>query len=424
MVDATITRYATDTVVADYEGPHMKQLRRIILALCHAGYPNRELFMDDNVVLKTYAPGVSLELRFRFQHMLNMSYPFYLKAVGDKIFSMGSPGDTKAFRRMATLLWYYRSPEEGWQPESLITFSLQILTESSENDYFDFYDNDIVKLMGPFNFLTSLSGNLRRGDFPSPVFHERLLQNLGPVIAIYHLWPHYSSSGFFASLREVLDSYASLEGSRRWNIWEAGLHILMRITDQAPVNEGASPLIRHFDVVELMARSSILYVQTDTTKVDHNTCLKIIEDYTRIAEALHLRAGKNTLRKAFRQAARREWYPTLKVLRELPLRDRRTLPKCTKLIPAWQDLGRALGLDEANEKADFEREMKKAAQMCAWFECEYHEKKPPHPTRACVGCAEARYCSRLCQQKDWREGGHKQKCKRIKSEPHQPRGES
>lgn len=167
-----------------------------------------------------------------------------------------------------------------------------------------------------------------------------------------------------------------------------------------------------------MSRSSIVFARADIANTDNgersvnrrrlpsliqtivtDVCIKIIESYTRIAAALGLRSGKNALRKAFRQAARRQWYRTLKTLRELPLRDTRATRKCAQLMPAWQGLGEALNLDETSEKADYDHEMKKVAQLCAWTECEYHEKKPPNPTRVCAGCGEARYCSRLCQQK-------------------------
>lgn len=73
--------------------------------------------------------------------------------------------------------------------------------------------------------------------------------------------------------------------------------------------------------------------------------------------------------------------------------------RCARLAGNWLALGLATGLDEEEEKEGFEREMRRAAQKCAWKECEYHKRRPPWPTRACVGCGEARYCSRLCQQK-------------------------
>ncbi|KZV69289.1 hypothetical protein PENSPDRAFT_487195 [Peniophora sp. CONT] len=152
-----------------------------------------------------------------------------------------------------------------------------------------------------------------------------------------------------------------------------------------------------------MSRSAIIFARADAADSDNmevaNVCVRIINAYTRVAAALGMRSGKNALRKDFRQAARRHWYRTLKTLRELPPRDQRTTRRRSQLIDAWERLGVALKLEEINEKTDYEREVKKAAQLCAWVQCEYHEKKPPQPTRACVGCGETRYCSRACQQK-------------------------
>ncbi|VDC03322.1 unnamed protein product [Peniophora sp. CBMAI 1063] len=408
IVDGNVSRcakYRGALTPTDYAAsPPLKQLQRIIVSLCRAGCCHRELFKNDNARLQAYSPGAAGDLRFRMQHLLNMSLPTYGAAAGDGGFSMGSEEATAHYRRMATIVWWYSTPDEYWPADALITATLQILSSSSVEDCSDFLENEVMKLIGPFNFLTRLCGYLRREDFPDHFYQERLLQGLEQMIALRPFWPHYSSSGFFESLRYMLDSCVSLEDDQHWALMEAALRALTNITEEAPTNDAASPLI-----------------QAGTAEDGDPTCVEMIQLYTRIAVALGLRTGKNTLRKSLRQATRREWYRVLKWLRQQPLRDRGTSRKCTDLIPAWQGLGRALDLDEASEKADFEREMKKAAQMCAWVECDYHVEKPPHPTRACVGCAETRYCSRLCQQRDWREGNHKLRCKRLKNDPHKPR---
>lgn len=60
------------------------------------------------------------------------------------------------------------------------------------------------------------------------------------------------------------------------------------------------------------------------------------------------------------------------------------------------ELGKTLGLEVEREKEAYER---KAAQMCGWRECQFHETKPPMPTRVCAGCGEVRYCSKGCQKR-------------------------
>ncbi|VDC03336.1 unnamed protein product [Peniophora sp. CBMAI 1063] len=422
MVDLTVSRYARERPRLIHGPSGKEQLQRLIVSLCRTGYCHRELFTDDNVVLRAYAPGATADLRFRLQHLLNMSFTIYGKAGNYRSFDMGSADATRHFRRMTTLLWCYRTPGECWQSDTLITLSLTIVSESPPEDCIDFFDNEVLKLSGPYNFLTRICDYLRRRDFPTPVCQERLLQGLGRVIAFRPLWPHYSSSGFFNAMKDMLDSYASLNDADQWHLSEAALNILAFLSESAPINDAASHLIRHFDIIEYVSRSSIIYARSDAVLgEDDNACVEALKIYTRIAAALSLRTGKNLLKKVFRQAARREWYRTLVALREIQLRNEEAKRKCTPLISAWQTLGRALNLDEASEKIDYEREMKKAMQMCAWLKCDYHQKRSPHPTRACLGCAEARYCSRECQQKDWREGRHKARCRRLKAEAHSHR---
>ena len=92
-------------------------------------------------------------------------------------------------------------------------------------------------------------------------------------------------------------------------------------------------------------------------------------------------------------AMRRQWYPTLRAIQ--PYRTQNAELK--KLVETWCSLGRGMGLDEKREKEEYDREVKRLGQLCAWRECEYHTVKPPTPLSACKGCGEARYCGRACQ---------------------------
>lgn len=128
-------------------------------------------------------------------------------------------------------------------------------------------------------------------------------------------------------------------------------------------------------------------------------CVDAILEFTARANALAECSGKNIFKKVFRQNMKQEWYPTLRALQDMPVRGQAaSRRRCARLTVAWRELGLALGLKEDEEKEVYEREMRKAAQKCAWEECEYHKRKPLRPTRVCVGCGEARYCSRLCQK--------------------------
>ena len=43
----------------------------------------------------------------------------------------------------------------------------------------------------------------------------------------------------------------------------------------------------------------------------------------------------------------------------------------------------------------------------------YSCKKEGEGMKQCDRCFSACYCSRECQIKDWKEGGHKEECKRV-----------
>ncbi|KZV66305.1 hypothetical protein PENSPDRAFT_655014 [Peniophora sp. CONT] len=107
------------------------------------------------------------------------------------------------------------------------------------------------------------------------------------------------------------------------------------------------------------------------------------------------------------------WYRTLKSIREAAVL-RPADQALFTLAKEWQELGVKSGLKERVEKRAYD-EAKQLAQMCAWSMCEWHTAVPPTPTRLCVGCGEARYCSKPCQVKDWKQGGHKAKCRRLKA---------
>ncbi|KAI0311232.1 hypothetical protein OF83DRAFT_1151715 [Amylostereum chailletii] len=136
-----------------------------------------------------------------------------------------------------------------------------------------------------------------------------------------------------------------------------------------------------------------------------------------VTSQLH-NAKRNSVYLALQRDLLPEWYHTLRALQAMPElpaeleEDRRTV------LQVWKVFGTVLNLDEAKEKERHERaaaEARKAVlSVCAWKECRFHSEKPSHVLQTCRGCRDVAYCDRLCQSKDWKEGGHKSRCKRIK----------
>ncbi|VDB94869.1 unnamed protein product [Peniophora sp. CBMAI 1063] len=114
--------------------------------------------------------------------------------------------------------------------------------------------------------------------------------------------------------------------------------------------------------------------------------------------------------------ARIHWYPTLARLRKAKHRNPADRVHVRSLIELWMGFGAILGLDADQERRRHEGEAARAA--CSWRDCSRRDQPGAGNDGAnlkkCAGCGE-KYCSRECQLSDWKEGGHKQRCKRLKN---------
>ncbi|VDC00741.1 unnamed protein product [Peniophora sp. CBMAI 1063] len=234
-------------------------------------------------------------------------------------------------------------------------------------------------------------------------------------------YPLYQSSDILRTVREVYEERIEdvermgdlkLETETINSIVWAAYHL----AQNAPFQEGPAQLMKQWDLPELIAHFVVLHSKEQRElEPAENPPRRVLEVFIEISGALNLRSGKNEIRKKFKQSLRRGWYSTLKHVRELedagPQRD--------DLLEAWQSLGHAMHLNEAQEKRDYEAECRRAAERrCSWPQCVYHSNKPPAKTRVCKGCDEVRYCSRACQKKDWKEGDHRTRCRRLSNVTH------
>ncbi|VDC04751.1 unnamed protein product [Peniophora sp. CBMAI 1063] len=228
-----------------------------------------------------------------------------------------------------------------------------------------------------------------------------------------------ASTGLLLAWRDAVDRQFrdGTDVTSNWQVLDYTLQVFSVITIDVPIADGSAHLVRECGVVELVSRAVRMYPELGASEKGSalKECLRSISAYKKFAAAMNMRSGKNTLRKTFKQQMHREWYPTLQYLRS----QSRSNIGTEKLLLAWDDFGKAVGLSEEQEKAKHAREAKKAAaeraHHCAWKECRFNEEKHPMPTtlRACSGCGVARYCSRECQRKDWKTG-HKIDCRRLR----------
>ncbi|KAI0312015.1 hypothetical protein OF83DRAFT_697432 [Amylostereum chailletii] len=116
----------------------------------------------------------------------------------------------------------------------------------------------------------------------------------------------------------------------------------------------------------------------------------------------------------FQKDGWRYWYPAMKALRDMPLAAKM---QHQKVVEAWVKFGVELRIDE-DEARKFHSQKPIAIPTpsqicCSWKECIFHTYSPPDAMRQCVGCREVSYCDKECQARDWKEGGHKKKCRRL-----------
>lgn len=227
VIDATISWFERQN--ADHRSSLAEQLKRIIAALCRNGHSHRELFDDGNLVLAAYAPGnpeAAFDIRQHLQNIIIISAPFYLGDSDDGSVDLDAI-DAKYHRQMCIHLWYFRSELNGWQGDALLLFALQTLNGASLADYCDFFDNTVIEVIGPYNFLAGLRVYLEQDRFPDPVYHESVLKSLSPVLSTDPFWAHYSSSGFLTAVRTMVDTYTSLDDPGHWKVLESALELLL-----------------------------------------------------------------------------------------------------------------------------------------------------------------------------------------------------
>ncbi|KAI0311235.1 hypothetical protein OF83DRAFT_775161 [Amylostereum chailletii] len=126
--------------------------------------------------------------------------------------------------------------------------------------------------------------------------------------------------------------------------------------------------------------------------------------------------GEKEVLSALRRDLRRDWFPVLDAGWDLPQTWKK---EHNRAWMAWIELGIKAGLKEPVERERFHRNAdlakKDARAHCAWRRCVYHRTESTSTMRTCAGCGEVRYCGKECQSRDWKEGEHKKKCRRIKA---------
>ncbi|VDC00753.1 unnamed protein product [Peniophora sp. CBMAI 1063] len=355
---------------------------------------------------------------------------------------LNSPGFHRegllAFRRLLILLWMRESQADEPTYELLLlilgeTFYIEhpLNLDVMGDAAVAFLKKELCDCYEPAAILERLGGTFR---FRAPDEFEGQMAPkilwLAQIILIQPcVFPYIGSSRVFEHMIAAIDEHAASTAVARVG-WKSRRYLLTTVgsvTGEAPFSQGADPLIRQ-GVVRLLARSAMdaaysSNISATDNQMSWDVWVDAVNQYIAMSGVLHFRQQtapnkdnkpkRSTLLKLFEKEMRTFWYPTLFALRAVPHSEQKAA-----LVDGWFDFGRLMGLVESDERAVFERERK---MYCSWRACEYHVRKAQSGMRVCAGCGEVRYCSRPCQQKDWKEGKHKDVCKRLKDAPHVPR---
>ncbi|KZV77166.1 hypothetical protein PENSPDRAFT_746938 [Peniophora sp. CONT] len=116
--------------------------------------------------------------------------------------------------------------------------------------------------------------------------------------------------------------------------------------------------------------------------------------------------------RSLQDAAKTRWYRPLLELRKAQY-GTQSDGLLQFLLDTWVEIGDALKLDEEKLAKEYE---KARSKYCFWRYCPSHVTPSGDKSfDTCKGCnSSVFYCSRSCQVKDWKHGGHKAVCKRVK----------
>ncbi|KZV74855.1 hypothetical protein PENSPDRAFT_748958 [Peniophora sp. CONT] len=149
----------------------------------------------------------------------------------------------------------------------------------------------------------------------------------------------------------------------------------------------------------------------DTVNGDMVVFNELFEPFLREWCTAHMRMiTDQRFLQSYKDIARERWYENMRSIRGARY-TQITRASYVMLVECWERLGKTLELDEVKARTRFET---RHARMCSWAPCPSHTKPSDKPLQVCKGCKETRYCSRDCQVNDWKEGGHRVMCRRIK----------
>ncbi|KAI0321579.1 hypothetical protein OF83DRAFT_1080852 [Amylostereum chailletii] len=154
-----------------------------------------------------------------------------------------------------------------------------------------------------------------------------------------------------------------------WRIWHHAATILQWCASEGPASMSTGPMIRE-NIVSVLARGVTLCASTPRSEIQ--MCIGLLQIFVTAAVTCKRfrRADMKELHHTMHRDARKDWYPALQALRDMPPVSVFQRGRYTELLEAWTKFGIELRLDENESRERYEKAgggtQKADSSVCSW----------------------------------------------------------
>ncbi|VDC05467.1 unnamed protein product [Peniophora sp. CBMAI 1063] len=385
-------------------------LNHIISVTCGNALKNQETFQritapDGTVVIDEQGLRLTKLLREKMGDLLVLYHSIYtptnIHDVDYWAAIMRSP-DYVDIQRMVIRSWYMNEDNTPPLVAGLLACA-SLYIQSSGMDAHELRDYGHAEIYAVYglSFLERLSSCLCHPSVLEDPLRQ-ILVFIARVVNIPDYRPHLLSSGTIKALLGSVNRQA-VNGRDDDNLQSLclseALDVCLSVILETQSASECVTLLIELDILGHLARLVPLSIRCSLP----DPAASLIKSLTEHLPRLLAQADEGEHVDKLLRNMRRVWYPIIRVATPLLAAGAVQSP----LIDDWRSLGETAGLQE-------EEEMNHPVQLCTWRRCQYYTVRPPTPARKCQGCGEACYCSRECQKRDWRDGGHRARCRRLR----------
>ncbi|KZV69234.1 hypothetical protein PENSPDRAFT_686592 [Peniophora sp. CONT] len=326
--------------------------------------------------------------------------------------------------------WWFLSPESGFQSDNRALDSfVHVHMDSTPSEQRVWMEDIIINDIGAENVLSKLVNSIMENESLVGDILGNSLLALDEIASWKH--PAMARAASRVPITSTLaHALKNKDGSARpylverqhdstlthlhFKIWVSCAHLLKTVASTLASGTCEPKMVSGDDVYSIYNHG--LTLALNTLRVNKETFALYKGFYSASLQCWidHLHRYKSdkstfpaTVVQALRKAASRSWYGILLELRKITNAPEYTRP----LINDWLAFGTALGFDEEKKRKEYNAML---AHICSWTFCPYHLSPAEEAFKHCKGCGVAHYCSSECQMSDWKKGGHKAACRRLK----------